>query len=110
MMVRVLEELREKLIRLEAEVDAGRREHEAWYGTGFPSSVPSRSLMTLTPSFKNDNTANSSSPPSKTPISITKHLSELRLTHARLLEEHSVTTALLHRKFGRIPPGDVVHP
>jgi mitotic spindle assembly checkpoint protein MAD1 len=28
--VRVLEELREKFVRLEAEVDAGRREREAW--------------------------------------------------------------------------------
>jgi len=28
--VRVLEELREKVVRIEAEVDVGRRRHEAW--------------------------------------------------------------------------------
>lgn len=36
--------------------------------------------------------------PSKTPISVTQSLSALRLTHARLLEEHGVNVALLRRR------------
>lgn len=36
--------------------------------------------------------------PSSTPISITQSLSELRLIHARLLEEHGATTALLRQR------------
>ena len=40
--------------------------------------------------------------PSNTPISITQSLSELRLVHARLLEEHGATTALLRRRESEI--------
>lgn len=39
-----------------------------------------------------------SSPPSKTPVSVTQSLAEIRLAHARLLEEHGAGTALLRRR------------
>lgn len=42
--------------------------------------------------------ANESAGPSKTPVSITQNLSELRLTHARLLEEHGASLALLRSR------------
>jgi len=54
--------------------------------------------MNLSFRAKNNNAANSSSPPSKTPISIAKHLSDLRLTHAPLLAEHCATAALLRHR------------
>lgn len=38
------------------------------------------------------------STPSKTPVSVTQGLSKLRLEHARLLEEHGSTRALLKRR------------
>jgi hypothetical protein len=36
--------------------------------------------------------------PSNTPVSVTQTLSALRLTHARLLEEHGVNVALLRQR------------
>ena len=36
--------------------------------------------------------------PSNTPISVTQSLSELRLVHARLLEDHGSTSALLRQR------------
>jgi mitotic spindle assembly checkpoint protein MAD1 len=94
--VRVMEELREKVVRLEAEVEAGRREREAWFVILFPS----RRLTFTTISRANNNNAesSSSSTPSNTPVSITKNLSDLRLAHARLLEEHGANVALLRRR------------
>jgi mitotic spindle assembly checkpoint protein MAD1 len=94
--VRVMEELREKVVRLEAEVEAGRREREAWFVILFPSR-----RLTFTTIFRaNNNNAESSSSytPSNTPVSITKNLSDLRLAHARLLEEHGANVALLRRR------------
>lgn len=38
------------------------------------------------------------STPSKTPVGVTKALTDLRLTYARLLEEHGSTTATLKRR------------
>ncbi|OCH91982.1 MAD-domain-containing protein [Obba rivulosa] len=69
------EELQEKSIRIEAELQAARREREEW---------ASRSAEPSTPS--------------KTPVSITQSLSALRLTHARLLEEHGSTLASLRQR------------
>ncbi|KAI0074913.1 hypothetical protein K474DRAFT_1664924 [Panus rudis PR-1116 ss-1] len=66
------EELKEKVIRLEAELEAARREREEW--------------------------ASKSTAPSETPVSVTQSLSNLRLTYARLLEEHGSNVALLHRR------------
>ena len=40
--------------------------------------------------------------PSNTPISVTQSLSELRLIHARLLEDHGSTTALLRQREAEI--------
>lgn len=72
--LRALEPLREKVVRLEAEVEAARKEREDWA------------------------TKNASSSPSQTPVSVTQSLSALRMEHARLLEEHGATVALLHQR------------
>ncbi|KAF8808803.1 hypothetical protein BYT27DRAFT_7188276 [Phlegmacium glaucopus] len=77
--IQVLEELRTKVVRLEAEVEAGRREREEWANRSLDINMPSN-----------------------TPISVTQSLSELRLVHARLLEEHGATTALLRRREAEI--------
>ncbi|KAH9165300.1 mitotic checkpoint protein-domain-containing protein [Lactarius sanguifluus] len=59
------DELRETVVRLEAEVQAARAEREAWAAhTAAPET------------------------PAATPISITQSLSALRLEHAHLLQEH----------------------
>ncbi|KAH6894805.1 spindle assembly checkpoint component Mad1 [Coprinopsis sp. MPI-PUGE-AT-0042] len=75
-----LDELKEKVIRLEAEVEAGRLEREAWA------------------SKTQDTNNNSNSTPSSVPIFITQALTDLRLTHAQLLEEHGATTASLRQR------------
>ncbi|KAF9808994.1 hypothetical protein IEO21_07649 [Rhodonia placenta] len=67
------DELREKVIRLEAELEASRREREQWW-------------------------INHAQCPCGTPVSVTQGLSKLRLEHARLLEEHGSTRALLKRR------------
>ncbi|TFK35138.1 spindle assembly checkpoint component Mad1 [Crucibulum laeve] len=77
--VKLMDELREKVVRLEAEVEAGRREREEWASKAADSSAPS-----------------------KIPVSVTQNLSDLRLVHARLLEEHGATTALLRRREANI--------
>ncbi|KAJ7120938.1 spindle assembly checkpoint component Mad1 [Mycena epipterygia] len=74
-----LEELRERVVKLEAQVEAGRQERETW----------AQNLQS---------TAASTSTPSKTPVSITQSLSALRLQHAQLLEDHGATVALLRSK------------
>ncbi|KAJ7590642.1 MAD-domain-containing protein [Mycena floridula] len=73
--LRGMEEMRERLVKLQAQVDAGRQEREDWANKSM------------------ENTSTSS-----TPISVTQNLSELRLTHARLLEEHGATVALLRTR------------
>jgi mitotic spindle assembly checkpoint protein MAD1 len=50
----------------------------------------------------NKSAENTSSTPSKTPITITQSLSALRLTHARLLEDHGATKALLRQREAEI--------
>ena len=67
----VLEEMRERVVRLEAQVEAGRREREAWAKT-------------------------------ETDSVLSQTLSDLRLTHARLLEEHGGTVALLRSREAEI--------
>ena len=86
--VQVIEELRTKVVKLEAEVEAGRREREEWYLFSFHSII-------LTYTFFRANKTSDPDTPSNTPISVTQSLSSLRLTHARLLEDHGSTTALL---------------
>ena len=46
--VQVLEELRTKVVKLEAEVEAGRREREDWYDLILPSHHPLTLTLTLT--------------------------------------------------------------
>ncbi|KAF9475572.1 MAD-domain-containing protein [Pholiota conissans] len=72
--VKMLEELRTKVVKLEAEVAAGRREREEWANRSGDTE------------------------PSATPISITQTLSDLRLSHAKLLEDHGATSALLKQR------------
>ncbi|KAF7342010.1 hypothetical protein MVEN_01788200 [Mycena venus] len=74
-----LENLREKVVKLEAQVEAGRHERETW-ARSQQSNVASTST------------------PSKTPVAVTQSLSVLRLQHAQLLEDHGATTALLRSK------------
>ncbi|KAJ6588512.1 MAD-domain-containing protein [Mycena capillaripes] len=71
-----LEGLREKVVKLEAQVEAGRLERETWCRS---DSAPT-------------------STPSKTPVAVTQGLSALRLQHAQLLEDHGATVALLRSK------------
>ncbi|KAF8836866.1 hypothetical protein BDN67DRAFT_973625 [Paxillus ammoniavirescens] len=73
--VSVMEDLREKVVFLEAQVEAARRERQEWA-----------------------NKSNEASTPSKTSLSVIQNLSELRLTHARLLEEHGANVAMLRSR------------
>ncbi|KAI0667550.1 MAD-domain-containing protein [Trametes maxima] len=74
--VRGAEGLHEKVVKLEGELDAARREREEWASSSLEPATPS-----------------------KTPVSVTQSLSALRLTHARLLEEHGSNVAVLcHRE------------
>ncbi|KAG6336210.1 hypothetical protein ID866_2887 [Astraeus odoratus] len=73
--VAVMEELREQIVSLEAQLEAARRERQEW---------ASRS-----------NEPNATSKPS---VSLVQSLSELRLTHARLFEEHGATVATLRSR------------
>ncbi|KAJ7165022.1 spindle assembly checkpoint component Mad1 [Mycena filopes] len=74
-----LEGLREQVVKLEAQVEAGRQERETW-----ARNQASSDGSTFTPS--------------KTPVGITQSLSALRLQHAQLLEDHGVTLSILRSK------------
>ncbi|KAJ7805761.1 MAD-domain-containing protein [Mycena olivaceomarginata] len=74
-----LEDLREKVVKLEAQVEAGRQERETW-------------------ARRQQSDVASTSTPSKTPVAVTQGLSALRLQHAQLLEDHGATIALLRSK------------
>ncbi|KAF9220671.1 hypothetical protein BS17DRAFT_786937 [Gyrodon lividus] len=73
--VSIMEDLREKVVSLEAQVEAARRERQEWA-----------------------NKSNETNTPSKTSLSVIQNLSELRLTHARLLEEHGANIAMLRSR------------
>ncbi|KAF8452245.1 spindle assembly checkpoint component Mad1 [Boletus edulis BED1] len=73
--VLVVDELREKVVSLEAQVDAARRERQEWANKSHEAGTPSE--------------------PS---LSVVQSLSELRLTHARLLEEHGANIAVLRSR------------
>lgn len=85
-------ELREKVVRLEAEVQAARQEREEWY-------VAFVFVADDCPNFvcraKKDALSGT---PSETSITVIQNLSSLRLAHARLLEEHGANVALLRRR------------
>ncbi|KAI6024232.1 spindle assembly checkpoint component Mad1 [Pisolithus marmoratus] len=70
--VAVTEELRERVVSLEAQVEAARRERQEWANKSAEPGVQSDSSLSLVQS-----------------------LSGLRLTHARLFEEHGATVAVL---------------
>ncbi|KAJ2918857.1 hypothetical protein MD484_g1475, partial [Candolleomyces efflorescens] len=97
----VLEELRDKVVRLEAELDAARNEREEW---SLKATTPAAeeqegdtdiTMLNTTPSKKRHLDSSSST---GVPVAITQTLSTLRLTHAKLLEEHGSTSALLKRR------------
>lgn len=67
--VLILEEMRTRVIQLEAEVDAARKEREDW-----------------------------ASRPSEDSAGLAQTLSDLRLAHARLLEDNGATAALLRQR------------
>ncbi|OAX36279.1 MAD-domain-containing protein [Rhizopogon vinicolor AM-OR11-026] len=73
--VAMMEGLREKVVRLEAQVEAARREREDWASKTSESSTSSQ-----------------------TSISVVQNLSALRLENARLMEEHGANMALLRRR------------
>ncbi|KAF8129065.1 spindle assembly checkpoint component Mad1, partial [Boletus edulis] len=73
--VLVVDELREKVVSLEAQVDAARRERQEWANKSHEAGTPPE--------------------PS---LSVVQSLSELRLTHARLLEEHGANIAVLRSR------------
>ncbi|KAF8556643.1 hypothetical protein OG21DRAFT_1506223 [Imleria badia] len=73
--VLVVDELREKVVSLEAQVEAARRERQEWA-----------------------NKSNEVGTPSEPSLSVIQSLSELRLTHARLLEEHGANIAILRSR------------
>ncbi|KAH9946737.1 MAD-domain-containing protein [Amylocystis lapponica] len=81
--VQGVEDLREEVVRLEAELEAARRERETWATESVQSSTPS-----------------------KTPVSVTQNLSNLRLAHARLLEENGSNLALLRRREVEVADAD----
>ncbi|KAJ6591138.1 spindle assembly checkpoint component Mad1 [Mycena vulgaris] len=76
-----LDALRERVVRLEAQVEAGRQERETW--------ARNQEASTSTP-----------------PVSITHSLSTLRMQHAQLLEDHGVTSALLRAKEVELADGE----
>lgn len=74
--LRGMDELRHQVVELEAQVEAGRRERQEWANKSLEVAQS----------------------PSRTPIGVTQSLSELRLTHAKLLEESGATNASLRAK------------
>ncbi|RXW17677.1 hypothetical protein EST38_g8182 [Candolleomyces aberdarensis] len=84
----VLEELRDKVVRLEAELDAARSEREEWGRKA--AEEEDVTMFNTTPSKRRES--------SGVPVAVTQTLSTLRLAHAKLLEEHGSTAALLKRR------------
>ncbi|KAF8208385.1 spindle assembly checkpoint component Mad1 [Mycena galopus ATCC 62051] len=83
-----LADLREKVVKLEAQVEAGRRERETW--------ARNQQLDVA-----------STSTPSKTPVTVTQGLSSLRVQHAQLLEDHGATMALLRLKEAELANAEI---
>lgn len=67
--------LRQSVVKLEAEVEAGRKEREEWASKTHASELPAR-----------------------TPASVTRSLTSLRLEHGRALEEFGALKAVLRQK------------
>ncbi|TFK71183.1 hypothetical protein BDN72DRAFT_818002 [Pluteus cervinus] len=78
--VRVADELREKVVKLEGELEGSRKEREEW-ATKASEQSPSSS---------------------KVPVTVTQTLSELRLTYAKLLEENGANVALQRQRESEI--------
>ena len=84
------DELRESVVRLEAELEAARAVREVWYVVSCSDLVVSNVFLFFF--FR----ARKAVPdtPSATSISITQSLSTPRLEHAHLLEEHGADRAV----------------
>ncbi|THH32692.1 hypothetical protein EUX98_g1543 [Antrodiella citrinella] len=67
-----MDELKERVVKLEADLDASRRAREEW--------------------------ANKCSSPSQTPVSVTQELTKLRHTNIKLLEENGSNLSMLRRR------------
>jgi mitotic spindle assembly checkpoint protein MAD1 len=94
------DELRDIVMRLEAEVEAARAEREAWCVSPFlffPLSFVFV-FMVRTSWVHLGRETRRPETPATTPVSITQSLSALRLEHAHLLEEHGAGCAVLHRR------------
>jgi mitotic spindle assembly checkpoint protein MAD1 len=88
------DELRETVVRLEAEVEAARAEPEVWCVSPF---IPFRiSGANLTGGIRARNAV--SETPTMTPVSITQSLSALHLEHEHILEEHGADRPALHQR------------
>ncbi|KAF8345268.1 spindle assembly checkpoint component Mad1 [Amanita rubescens] len=79
--LRTMDEMRNKVVALEAEVEAARKEREAW-ASSHPPEPESLSSST------------SGAPP----VAHTQQITTLRLEHAALLESHGSTAALLRSR------------
>ncbi|KAF8629030.1 hypothetical protein AX15_003591 [Amanita polypyramis BW_CC] len=79
--LRTMDEMRTKVVKLEAEVEAARKEREAW-ASSHPQEPASLSVSA------------SGAPP----VALTQQLATLRLEHAALLESHGSTAALLRSR------------
>ena len=93
--LRGAEELREQVVKLEAELEAARKEREEWYVALLHVSFTER---LISPLFYRASSSAAPATPSKTPVSVTQSLSNLRLAHARLMEEHGSNVALLRHR------------
>jgi len=90
--VEVMEELRERVVSLEAQVEVARQERQEWLVSHF---FKDRFLIFM---YHRANKSNEISTLSKPSLSVVQKLSELRLTHARLFEEHGATLAILRSR------------
>ena len=96
----LLDEMRNKVVKLEAEVEAARKEREAWseiiiYVTGLGSDIQYSSRASSHPQGPSSLSSSTSGAP---PVALTQQLAALRLEHANLLEGHGSTAALLRSR------------
>jgi len=87
-----MDSLRQSVARLEAEVEAARKEREEWHASS--RSFPRPALIPVHRASK----THASELPARTPASVTRSLTSLRLEHGRVLEEFGALKAVLRQK------------